>query len=365
MYSVADIAWMKNAIQLAKNGLYTTGVNPRVGCVLVKNGQEIASGWHEFPGGPHAEVNALANSDARGATCYVTLAPCAHYGKTPPCVDALIAAGVTRVVVACEDPNPLVGKQSQERLSQAGIHYESGLCVDEAFALNPGFFMRMQEERPFVRLKTAMSLDGRTAMQNGQSQWITGPLARNRVQKLRAQSNVILTGIDTVLMDDPSLTVRDEEILNLPHFKQPHRVILDTELRMPLNAKLLSLPGEVWIYTCSDDEEKKAALCDLGAKVYVMPRHEKHVDLHFVMTHLAQQQVNEVMVEAGSRLNGAFLQAGLVDEWHLFVAPKIMGDAARPLCTLPITELTQAVALEIKQQFQVGEDWCYIARVRK
>ncbi|HLF67386.1 MAG TPA: bifunctional diaminohydroxyphosphoribosylaminopyrimidine deaminase/5-amino-6-(5-phosphoribosylamino)uracil reductase RibD, partial [Gammaproteobacteria bacterium] len=285
----------------------------------------------------------------------------AHYGKTPPCTEALIQAGITRVVVACEDPNPLVGKNSQERLMQAGIAYASGLCQAEAHALNQGFFMRMQAQRPFVRLKTAMSLDGRTAMKCGQSQWITGIPSRQLVQKLRAQSDVILTGIETVLIDDPSLTVRDEEILSLTHFKPPHRVILDTALRMPLGAKLLSLPAEVWIYTCSADEEKKAALSERGAKIFMMPEKDRCVDLVAVMHHLAEQQVNEVLVEAGSRLNGSFLQAGLVDEWHLFIAPKIMGDTARGLCTLPITELTEAYALTIKQHFQVGEDWCVIA----
>jgi diaminohydroxyphosphoribosylaminopyrimidine deaminase/5-amino-6-(5-phosphoribosylamino)uracil reductase len=357
MYSEADISWMQQAIALAKKGLYTTRENPRVGCVLVKNGKKIGEGWHEFPGGPHAEINALAQAGehAQGATCYVTLAPCTHYGKTAPCSDALSKAGITHIIAATRDPNPLVHS----------VNIESGLCADEAMALNPGFYMRMQSHRPFVRLKTAMSLDGRTAMQNGQSQWITGPTARAQVQQLRAQSGAILTSINTVLMDDPSLTVRDDAILKNPYFKQPLRVIVDSQLRMPIDAKLLNLPGNVCIYTCSDNSEKIKLLQDKGAQVYVIASKGAHIDLHAMLTHLAQQNINEVLVEAGSILNGAFLQAGLVDEWYLFVAPKIMGDTARGLCTLPgITQLSKAIDLEIKHHFQVGEDWCYVAGMR-
>ncbi len=354
MFNEADKAWMRLAIELAKKGLYTTRENPRVGCVLVKNGEKIGEGWHEFPGGPHAEVNALlqAGDHAKEATCYVTLAPCTHFGKTPPCFDALNKAQVGRIIAATLDPNPLVHS----------VNIESGLCQDEALALNPGFFMRMQTQRPFVRLKTAMSLDGRTAMQNGQSKWITGSKARLLVQNIRAQSCVILTGINTVLMDDPSLTVRDEDILQNPYFKQPTRVILDSQLRMPIDAKLLTLPGNVWIYTGVDHPEKIQQLQAKGAQVYILPANNQQVDLRLMLAHLAQQKINEVLVEAGSVLNGAFLQADLVDEWHLFVAPKLMGEDARGLCTLPgVTQLSQAIHLNIKQHFQVGEDWCYIA----
>ncbi|MFA6037367.1 MAG: bifunctional diaminohydroxyphosphoribosylaminopyrimidine deaminase/5-amino-6-(5-phosphoribosylamino)uracil reductase RibD [Legionellales bacterium] len=355
MFNEADIAWMQYAINLAKNGRYTTRENPRVGCVLVKNGEKIGEGWHEFPGGPHAEINALAQAGehARGATCYVTLAPCTHFGKTPPCSDALEKAGITKIIAATLDPNPLVHN----------IDLQNGLCCDEALDLNPGFFMRMQHQRPFIRLKTAMSLDGRTAMENGQSQWITGPAARAQVQKLRAQSCAILTSINTVLLDNPSLTVRDEEIVALPHFKQPIRVILDSQLRMPLSAKLLTLPGDVWIYTCVNNLEKINLLQTMGAQVFVMPQLGQHIDLNAVMQHLAQQKINEVLVEAGSILNGAFLQANLVDEWVLFVAPKILGDKARGLCALNnVSELSQAISLEIKQHFQIGEDYCYVHR---
>lgn len=368
MFDKNDIAWMNHAILLAKNGLCTTRQNPRVGCVLVKNGEKIAQGWHEFPGGPHAEVNALAQAGvhAKGATCYVSLGPCTHFGKTPPCTEALIKAGVARVIAGSIDPNPLVDSKTKALLNQAGIQFEAGLCEEQARALNPGFFMRMQNKRPFVRLKTAMSLDGRTAMQNGQSQWITGPKARARVQLLRAQSTAIITGINSVLIDNPSLNVRDEEILKIPYFEQPIRVILDSQLRMPLDAKLLSLPGEVWIYTAAAHHEKSAQLQQKGAKIYQMPLQDEHISLSAVLNHLAQQQVNEVLVEAGHTLNGAFLQENLVDEWYLFVAPKIMGDAALGLCTLPgLTQLSQAVELKITQHFQVGEDWCYIATPNK
>lgn len=355
MFNEADSAWMQHAIALAKNGNYTTRENPRVGCVLVKNGEKIGEGWHEFPGGPHAEINALAQAgeNARGSTCYVSLQPCTHFGKTPPCSDALKKAGIARIIAATQDPNPLVSNEN----------IEYGLCESEAFDLNPGFFMRMQKNRPFIRLKTAMSLDGRTAMENGQSQWITGPASRAYVQKLRAQSCAILTSINTVLFDNPSLTVRDEAIIALPHFKQPIRVILDSQLRMPLDAKLLTLPGGVWIYTCVNNSEKTKLLNEKGAQVFVLPSSGKHLDLSAVLAHLAQQKINEVLVEAGSVLNGAFLQAGLVDEWVLFVAPKIMGDNARGLCALPdISELSQAINLEIKQHFQIGEDYCYVHR---
>ncbi len=348
MYNEADISWMMRAIELAKKGLYTTRENPRVGCVLVKNGEKIGEGWHEFPGGPHAEINALAQAkeNAVGATCYVSLQPCTHYGKTPPCYDALIKAGITRIVAAIPDPNPLVQP----------LNIEYGLCETEAKALNPGFFMRMQHQRPFIRLKTGMSLDGRTAMASGESKWITGAASRELVQKLRAQSCVILTSINTVLADNPSLNVRDIEILS-----PPIRVILDTHLRMPLDVKLFTLPGAVWIYTENNDSEKIALLKNKGAQVFVMP-----LDLHKVLTHLAEQKINEVLVEAGSILNGAFLQAGLVDEWHIFVAPKIMGDDARGLCALPgVTQLSQAINLEIKQHFQIGEDYCYVVKVKK
>lgn len=371
MFNEADIAWMQHAINLAKNGRYTTRENPRVGCVLVKNGEKIGEGWHEFPGGPHAEINALAQAGehARGATCYVSLQPCTHFGKTPPCSDALEKAGIAKIIAATLDPNPLVSCHPAlaschpALVAGSGKNLEYGLCETEALALNPGFFMRMQHQRPFIRLKTAMSLDGRTAMENGQSQWITGPAARAQVQKLRAQSCAILTSINTVLLDNPGLTVRDEEIVALPHFKQPIRVILDSQLRMPLSAKLLTLSGDVWIYTCVNDLEKINLLQTIGAQVFVMPQLGQHIDLNSVMQHLAQQKINEVLVEAGSILNGAFLQANLVDEWILFVAPKILGDKARALCALPgVSELSQAINLEIKQHFQIGEDYCYVYR---
>lgn len=357
MFTETDRTWMNQAIELAKHGMYTTRENPRVGCVLVKNGQKIAQGWHEFPGGPHAEINALkqAGENALGATCYVSLSPCTHFGKTPPCYDALKKAGIARIVAATTDPNPHVNT----------LEIEYGLCETEAKALNPGFFMRMQWQRPFIRLKTGMSLDGRTALENGESKWITGEKSREYVQKIRAQSSAILTGIDTVLCDNPSLTVRDETILALPYFKQPIRVILDTHLRIPLNAKLFDEQGEIWIYTAKQNDGKIKQLQEKGAQVFMVAQDKMHLDLNQVVKHLASQNINEVLVEAGSTLNGAFLQNNLVDEWIIFVAPKILGDKARGLCTLPdIAELSQAVNLEIKQHFQIGEDYCYITKVK-
>lgn len=353
-----DNAWMIEAIELAKKGIYTTRENPRVGCVLVKNNQKIAEGWHEFPGGPHAEINALikAGDHANGATCYVSLSPCTHFGKTPPCYDALKKAGIKKIIAATHDPNPAV----------KALDIAYGLCETEAKALNPGFFMRMQNQRPFIRLKSGMSLDGRTAMENGQSQWITGEKSREYVQQLRAQSCAILTGINTVLFDNPSLTVRDENILALPHFKQPVRVILDTNLRIPLDAKLFDTTGDIWIYTAEHNSEKIKPLQDKGAKVFIVSKDKTHLNILEILKHLGQQNINEVLVEAGSTLNGAFLQAGLVDEWQILVAPKILGDKAKPLCTLNgISQLSQAINLNIKQHFQMGEDFCYIAEVKK
>ncbi|MGA2655283.1 MAG: bifunctional diaminohydroxyphosphoribosylaminopyrimidine deaminase/5-amino-6-(5-phosphoribosylamino)uracil reductase RibD, partial [Gammaproteobacteria bacterium] len=289
MFNENDRAWMMEAIALAKNGVYTTRENPRVGCVLVKNGEIIAKAWHEFPGGPHAEVNALAKAgeEAKDATCYVSLSPCTHFGKTPPCYEALKTAGIARIIAATRDPNPLVDELEN-------VEYD--LCQDEAQALNPGFFMRMQQQRPFIRLKTGMSLDGRTAMENGQSQWITGTKAREYVQKIRAQSCAILTGINTVLLDNPKLTVRDETILATPHFKQPVRVILDTHLRMPLDAKLFDEKSEIWIYTAAQNNDKIKQLQDKGAKVFMIAQNKTHLDLHEVLKHLAEQKINEVLV---------------------------------------------------------------------
>jgi len=326
-----DAFYMARAIQLAKKGRYTTDPNPRVGCVLVRNGHIIGEGWHAKAGLGHAEVEALKNvQDAHGATAYVTLEPCSHYGKTPPCCDALITAGVSRVVVAMQDPNPLVSGRGMEKLKAAGIKVICGVLEKDALVLNRGFINRMTVKRPFVRSKLAMSLDGRTAMASGESKWITSAEARADVHRLRAESSAILTGINTVLADDPSLNARVAwDVM------QPVRVVLDSALNMPVTAQMAKLDGRSLILTCSQDEQKRQALQAVGFEVYTLADKNGRLDLHAVMAFLAQQQINELLVEAGSILNGALLAEGLVDEWVVYMAPCILGDQGRGLFTVP------------------------------
>ena len=353
--SIADHRFMARALQLAQRGLFTTDPNPRVGCVLVKNDEVIGEGWHQRAGEPHAEINALqvAGEQAKGATAYITLEPCCHHGRTPPCSDALIGAGVSRVVVAMEDPNPQVAGQGLTQLQQAGIETGSGVLQAQAEALNPGFIRRMRSGRPYVRGKMAMSLDGRTAMVSGESQWITGADARQDVHRLRARSAAIVTGIGTVLADDPSLTARvDDEV------QQPLRVVLDSQLQMPLSAKMLSLPGGTLVLTLSNDEHKAAALRGAGADVEVLAENQGRVDLHAVMDCLARHDINEILVEAGATLCGSFLQAGLFDEIVVYMAPLLMGSDARGLLNLPgVEKMDQATKLEIADVRAVGKDW--------
>lgn len=339
-----DHAYMARALELARLGLYTTAPNPRVGCVLVANERIVAEGWHAKAGEPHAEVLALRQvPQLKGLTAYVTLEPCSHFGKTPPCADALISAGVARVVVAQQDPNPLVAGRGLERLRQAGIAVEVGVLQVEAEALNCGFNKRMRTGLPWVRSKLAMSLDGRTALANGESQWITSPAARQDVQRLRAQSSAILTGVDTVLADDPSLNLRDiEHNPFLAAFAQkgqgmvsPVRVILDSRLRTPVNAKMLGLPGRSMILTVSSDALKIAALRQAGFEVYTLAGFKQQLDLLAVLQFLGQQQFNEILLEAGPTLNGAFLAANLLDEGIVYVAPSLLGERARGLFCLP------------------------------
>jgi diaminohydroxyphosphoribosylaminopyrimidine deaminase / 5-amino-6-(5-phosphoribosylamino)uracil reductase len=355
----ADHRFMARALQLAQRGLFTTDPNPHVGCVLVKNNEVVGEGWHQRAGEPHAEINALqaAGEQSKGATAYITLEPCCHHGRTPPCSEALIAAGVTRVVAAMQDPNPQVAGQGMTQLEVAGIEVRSGVMQTQAEALNPGFIQRMAQSRPFVRCKMAMSLDGRTAMASGESQWITGTEARHDVHRLRARSAAIVTGIGTVLADDPSLTARlDDEPGR--EVKQPLRVVLDSQLQMPANAKMLSLPGRTLVLTVNVDEQKSAALRDTGAEVEVLAANNGRVDLHAVMDCLAAHQINEVLVEAGATLCGSFLQAGLVDEIVVYMAPMFMGTDARGLLNLPgVEKMDQAVKLEIVDVRAVGNDW--------
>jgi diaminohydroxyphosphoribosylaminopyrimidine deaminase/5-amino-6-(5-phosphoribosylamino)uracil reductase len=358
--NAADSQWMAQALRLAERGLYTTSPNPRVGCVLVRHGKVVGEGWHERAGEPHAEVHALreASAAARGATAYVTLEPCSHHGRTPPCTDALIAAGVLRVVVAVQDPNPLVAGQGIARLREAGIEVECGLMEADARELNIGFFSRMTRATPWVRSKIAASLDGRTALANGTSKWITGEAARRDVQHWRARSCAVLTGIGTVLADDPQLNVRGIETE-----RQPLRVVVDSELRTPLDARIYA--GGLLIYTAAEDAAKRAALQARGAEV-VMLAAEGQVNLPAVMSDLGQRGINEVLVEAGRTLNGALLKAGVVDELVLYLAPQLLGDAARGLADLgELTQLQQRVALQWQDVRQVGSDLRIVARISK
>ena len=334
-----DVAWMSRALALAEGGRYTAAPNPLVGCVLVRDGAVVGEGYHRRAGEGHAEVNALleAGPRARGATAYVTLEPCAHHGRTPPCTEALIGAGVARVVAAMQDPNPQVAGKGLALLRAAGIAVECGLLADEAAALNPGFIKRMQTGRPHVRVKMAQSLDGRSALADGESRWITGPAARADVQRWRARSQAILTGIGTVLADDPQLTVR------LPGIDcQPLRVVLDSDLALPPTARLLQEPGDTLVATCRADAPQAAALAAAGAQLLTLPRGAGGIDLGALLEELGRRQCNEVLVEAGPRLAGAFLAAGLADELIVYIAPHLLGHDARPAFELPPVARMQA-----------------------
>lgn len=363
-FSTADITYMSRALRLAERGLYTTDPNPRVGCVLVREGEVVGEGWHEAAGGPHAEIVALqqAGESARGATAYVTLEPCCHHGKTPPCSQALIKAGVVRVVAAMEDPNPRVAGEGLKQLQQVGIDVASGLLQGQAEILNPGFVQRMRIGRPFVRSKLAMSVDGRTAMASGESQWITGEAARRDVQHLRARSSAIMSGIGTILADDPSLTVRTEsgELIQ----RQPLRVILDPHLSTPDNARFLSQPGSSLIVTATEEPEIREGLEAAGAEVVWLPHGPDAIDLHALMALLAEREINEVLLETGAILSGGVLHAGIIDELVIYMAPKLMGDSARGLFHMPgLDKLADAVALQIHDVRAIGEDWRITARV--
>lgn len=357
-----DSVWMAQALRLAERGLYTTSPNPRVGCVLVRDGMNVGEGWHERAGQPHAEIHALhaAGEAARGATAYVTLEPCSHHGRTPPCADALIAAGVSRVVVAVQDPNPQVAGEGIAKLRDAGIAVDCGLMEAAARELNIGFFARMTRGMPWIRSKTGMSLDGRTALANGVSQWITGPAARRDVQHWRARSCAVLTGAGTVQADDPQLNVRE-----IDAGRQPLRVVLDSELQTLPSGRIFQGGGTL-IYTAVQDAEKIAILERAGATVQVLPDGAGQVDLSAVLRDLAQRGINEVLVEAGSTLNGALLRAGLVDELLLYVAPQLLGDAARGIAQLgELTALEQRIDLAWQDVRQVGADLRIVARVKR
>ena len=359
-----DYAYMARAIRLAERGLYTTHPNPRVGCVLVRDGKIVGEGFHRCAGEPHAERNALAEAGerGRGATAYVTLEPCCHHGRTPPCSDGLIEAGVARVVVAMTDPNPRVSGEGIAQLEAAGIRVDQGLMRDQALALNPGFIARMTRGRPFVRCKLAMSLDGRTAMASGESKWITGAAARQDVQRLRARSDAIVTGIGTVLADDPSMNVRLEAaelpgVASADYLLQPLRVILDPDLQISPAARVLNLPGTTLVATASEDEARRQPLLAVGAELVQLPRQGMGIDLDRLMETLARRGVNEVLIESGPTLAGASVAAGVVDELVIYVAPVLMGSDARGLLNLPaLTQLKDRIALEILDLRMVGAD---------
>lgn len=356
-FGALDLIYMARALALAKRGLYTTDPNPRVGCVLVRAGYIVGEGWHRFAGGPHAEIVALemAGDKARGADCYITLEPCCHHGRTPPCSLALIQAGVRRVVVAMIDPNPKVAGQGLAQLRKAGIETVCGVLEEQARALNRGFCRRMQSGRPWVTAKLAASLDGRSAAASGDSRWITSSAARRDVHALRAASSAILTGIGTVLADDPSLTARlDSGEAPL----QPLRVVVDSRLRMPLTARMLSLPGQTIIATVTKDDRRRAALERAGAEVLELAAEASgKVDLAVLLDELGRREVNEVLVEAGPRLNGALAEQRLVDEWVVYLAPSLLGDQGLGLFHLPsVQTLADRIELEFKEIRRIGPD---------
>jgi len=358
VWSIDDRHFMASALQLARQGVYSTHPNPRVGCVIVKDGNVIGRGFHERAGDGHAEVHALAEAGeaALDSTAYVTLEPCSHHGRTPPCAEALIKAGVSRVVAAMEDPNPLVAGSGMAKLRASGIIAESGLLESQARALNIGFVERMTTNSPYVRLKMGASLDGRTAMESGESQWITGPDAREDVQRWRAQSSAVLTGIGTVLEDNPKLTVRSEELLKIRK-SQPLRVVLDPtakaagdELVFEPNGNVVYCVGAGGLVAKPVRDQQHIEVVELALDA------NSHFNLKEVLAVLADREINEVLVEAGAKLAGAFISQGCVHELLLYVAPKMMGSAARPLAELSIDRMADAYQLELSDMRVIGQD---------
>jgi diaminohydroxyphosphoribosylaminopyrimidine deaminase/5-amino-6-(5-phosphoribosylamino)uracil reductase len=354
-FSAFDETAMRRALELAERGMFSTHPNPRVGAVLVRDDQIVGEGWHERAGEPHAEPIAIraAGERARGATAYVTLEPCCHHGRTPPCVDVLIASGVRRVVFAIADPNPRVNGGGAKLLRDAGLKVESGLLAKEASELNAGFLLRMREHRPFIRLKSAATLDGRTALSNGDSKWITSEEARTDVQYWRARSSAVLTSAESVIADDPRLDVR----IDSP--RQPLRVVLDRRRRVRKDARILAPPGEVLLFAAASARSKTRNAPELlgPARIERVKVARTHLDLARVFARLAELDINEVLVEAGPRLSGALLAAGLVDEWLLYVAPRLLGPHAKPLATLPrLTRLASAPGFTLLDTHGVGPD---------
>jgi len=360
MFSSDDHAYMSQALQLAEKGLYSTSPNPRVGCVIVRDGKIAGSGWHVQTGQPHAEINALniAGGAAQGATVYLTLEPCSHYGRTHPCAEALIRAKVAKVIIAMQDPNPLVAGKGASLLKQSGINVLVGLMGEWAKDLNVGFVSRMINNRPWVRMKIAASLDGKTALNNGVSQWITGEAARHDGHRFRARSCAVLTGIGTVLEDDPQLSVRFIETS-----RQPLRIIIDSQLKIPTTAKVLRGEGEL-IFTTTDNKERISALKEAGARPIILPSEKGKIDLAGLMQILADFEINELLVEAGNRLSSAFIREGLVDELIIYLAPHLIGNRAMGMLQLPeLTDLSEKYNLKIKDLRMVGEDIRIMSRL--
>lgn len=366
MWTASDYQHMSHALQLARCGLYSTHPNPRVGCVIVKDNAVLAEGWHKRAGQAHAEIEALnqLTGNVTGATCYVSLEPCVHHGRTSPCTETLINVGIRRVVVAMVDPNPLVAGKGLQQLNEAGIETAAGLMETQARALNQGFELRMREGRPFVRCKLAMSLDGKTALKNGESKWISSEESRLDVQKLRAHSSAIMTGIGTVIADDPSMNVRSPEAFGwtveewAEYGQQPLRVILDSDLDISLDAKILSLPGDVIIFHHSDNKDKKEELENNGIELVFVEAKRGQDFFEFVLSYLAREkEINEILLETGSTLSGEMLQAGFIDELIIYLAPALFGQDAKGLFQLPIIEnMSDRVSLNFSDIRNIGQD---------
>lgn len=355
---------MTLALELAAKGMNITAPNPRIGCVIVKDGEVIGAGHTQPAGQAHAEVEALRDAaargnDVRGATAYVTLEPCNHHGRTPPCSDALVRAGLGRVVAAMEDPNPLVAGQGLAKLAAAGIEVSSGLMADAAYEMNIGFFSRMRRALPWVRMKTAASLDGMTALHSGESQWITGPEARDDGHAWRARACAILTGIGTVKADDPQMSVR---AVDTP--RQPRRIIVDSKLDISLDARVLA-GAPSWIVAAAADPEKQAALQEAGHEVIMLPNAAGKVDLPALMRELGRREINELHVEAGSKLNGSMIREGCVDELLVYLAPSLIGQAQGMFALGPLLSLDHRERLKFHEVKQVGEDLRILARILK
>ena len=358
-FTAADNDYMATALSLAKQGMYTAHPNPRVGCVIVRNDQIVGQGWHQITGGPHAEVAALeeAGDNARNATAYVTLEPCAHQGNTGPCCDALVAAGLSRVVIAVEDPFSEVAGQGKSKIEAAGIDVSVGLLESEARSLNSGYFSRIQRERPFVRLKVATSIDGATAMSDGESKWITGDSARQDVQKLRASSGGVMTGIGTVISDNPKLTVRDASITT----RQPIRALLDSQLRASTKAHIFEESAATLVFCVND--ERRESYENSHAKVHKVAATDKRPDLPMVLKILAEEGINDLLVEAGSVLSGNLIENNLIDELVIYQAPHIMGSNTKPMFLTPQWKsLQDRLSLDIQDIRKIGADYRITAR---